>query len=105
MLLKQRPSAPLRATVERTSGARITTPGCPNVSSMILRAQRGYRARNKKYEREDETERQPFNTARRRAPSKGTDLVDNDDGMDGKRTVRVVARLVERERKRSRIFW
>ena len=60
------------------------TPGCPNVSSMILRAQRGYSARNKEYEKEAESERQRFNTAGRWAPSKGTDLVDNDDDVDGK---------------------
>ena len=49
MLTKQRSSAPLLLIVERTSGARITLQDVQTSSSMVLRSQRGYGARNKKY--------------------------------------------------------
>ena len=83
--------------VERTSDARIILQETPYVSTVILRAQRGYRVRNKKYLLKRRLRLRDTNLAL-------TWLITTMIWM-ARAALRVVAWLVERELKRSRVPW
>ena len=52
------------------------TPDCPNISSIIMRTQRGFRVRDRDDDNDDGGKRRRRNTAGRWASSKGNDLTE-----------------------------